>query len=449
MANDVQIKVGADTTQLTTGLKTATAQVEAFATKASLASRATQSLKTGLTSMQVVGAGLSGMAGGFAAMGIAKTIQQVKELFDEAGRINDLSQRFGVSAESIQRVKIVADASGTSLETIAKSMHKGELAAVGAARGNEKLQQAFVDVGISAEEFAGMSVEERVVALADAYNNGANKGKVLAGMNAILGKSAGELVPMFAQGGDAIKKMMSEATVASSDAIAKMDELSDRIGEMWQNAKYQGMSAIAAIMDGFQKVGLSLTAANAWWGKLLSGEGLDAANAARDEVVNSAVEGLDAQTKARQERNNRMSKSDVTELYDAEAQAATDQFLDGYIDDMIKSYEDESKKLQKVAEDEYDKLQKVAKDAAVDGAKQNEDIAGDRYDRAKNAENNLVASDDLRRIGGGFAKSNYGGLSREAMLISKQVDMASKQLSELKKIVSELQKSDPLGGITT
>lgn len=92
---------------------------------------------------------------------------------------------------------------------------------------------------------------------------------------------------------------------------------------------------------------------------------------------------------------------------------------------------------------------KAKKDAEIEAMGEKVDAADEKMRRLSSTENAMPQADILRRIGGGFANSNYGQLSREAMLISKQVDYASKQLDELKKIVTELRKSDPLGGITT
>ena len=463
MANDVQIKVGADTTELTTGLRSASAQVDTFAGRTGKAAAAANAMKTGVTAAGVAGEkamnGLRGAVGGVAAV---MGMMGVQAFFDKAGRINDLSVKFGASAESIQRLQYAADQSGTNVEMLASAMQRGERSAAGAGRAGGELAKAFETLGMSASDFISMSLEERMVAIGNAYAGSSNKAETLAAMVKVLGRSAGELVVLFGEGGDAIKQMMDEATVASSDAIGKIDEMGDKVGMLFNDMFAWGAWAFGHILDWTEKWYIGIAAVVAGMNELRKGNFSGAWQATQD-MWEGGMNWQDGRRKKREERLNRTSS-------DAVDQSAYTEMMEGGTEKAIKEQADGEKRYAEMVKDfkmaqakEYwddyyrkiDDAAKAEKKAADEAAKAKlesmqdaEQKASDELGRLNGLDAGKMKSDDLRRIGGGFAKSNYSGLSREATLISKQVDYASKQLTELKRIVTELQKSDPVGGIT-
>ncbi len=456
MAGDVKVKVGADTTQLTTGLKTASASVDAFAGKTNVASTAMSRLKTTMTTAGVAGqkamAGLKGSMGQVVvAMG---ALMGIKSLFDEAGRINDLSVRFGTSAESMQRMKYAAEQSGTSLETLAKAMNRGEIAAAQAAKGNKQMQEAFAALGISAQEFADMSVEERMIALGDAYDTSSNKAQTFEAMTRLLGKATTELIPLFGAGAESIRAMMDEAIVASNEAIDRMDVLGDKAMGVWSNFKSLAMSGIGMLVDGLQRAWVFSTALGISLTKVM--EGPTAMKEAFEDTLYGGIEFLNKAEDKRTSRAGSMTRANIVEMEIDQSEEDAAKAAQKYADTVQKISEEARAQMARNreldAQDAAKKAEEVAKikkDAELEAMGEKVNAADEEMRRLSGAESNMPQADALRRIGGGFANSNYGQLSREAMLITKQVDYASKQLDELKKIVTELRKSDPLGGVTS
>jgi hypothetical protein len=126
-------------------LEEARAQADAFG----------RSVKSSFSS---VGAGLVG------ALGVGVLVGQWRAMSEQFDRVAKLAARFGESAESLQRVSQAASLAGSDIELVARAMTLANQAA-------QKGSEAFSALGISAQEFAGMSLEDRLLELSRALRN--------------------------------------------------------------------------------------------------------------------------------------------------------------------------------------------------------------------------------------------------------------------------------------
>jgi len=508
MSQDVKVKVTADTNQLQTGLNQAEARLDKFAAKTSVASNAVKKLESGMVTAGAMGSkAMARLQGSMASfMAILGTFAAIKSVADAAGQFSDLSRRFGESAQTIQKVKGAADQSGTSIESVAKAMNKAELAAQAAATGNTEAAEAFIALGTTAADFAGMNMEERMIALADGYDKSANKAEALAAMVQLMGKNAGELVPMFAQGGEAIKEMMDVYT-ASTDSVERVDALTDNLGKSFSWLKAVAIDTLGEVSFYIDMMSLGIAAAIAYVSNL--GKGFKAAKQAYSDTIEAGLDYFEDQKKNREERKNKISKGNILaqqEETDAEekkkskkdesaekekeqkSRKNTDLTIELKLNEAIaEGNKKEEARLRWV--DSYNKARREAKDngmtevAAMDyatraaNAKQNIEVNKElkdaeekkkKTDKDKKKEenetaldkakdnlaeakkrSNVIDSDQLRKIGGGFAKSNYTGLSKEEQRLQKQIDLAQKQYDQLKQISDSLKGKDTTDGITS
>jgi len=184
--SDVQVTVGADSSNLATGLAKAERSVDQFG-------------KSAASSFEKMKGAVLGVTAAFAAFG------GLKSLLDNFGRVRDLADRFGESAEGIQRIGYAASQSGSDVETVVKGLQKAGQAAVDAAKGNEAANEAFAALNINAGEFASMSTEDKLAALAEGFSNAKNSTLAYDAVLQLMGKSGGELIPLLSQGADGIK----------------------------------------------------------------------------------------------------------------------------------------------------------------------------------------------------------------------------------------------------
>lgn len=469
MASDVKIKVEADTNQLQTGLNSAGNSVNAFAAKTTLAGTAVKKMEAGLVTAGAIGS--KAMAGLQAAMGpilaAIGALMGLKGIFDEFGKFQDLADRFNVTAETMQRLSVVADASGTSLEIMVKGLQKAEINAIKAQQGNSDLADSFAALGINTEAFLSMSPEEKLLALSKGFSEAKNQGDATAAMMDILGKAGREMQALLAGGSEALKQQFDNTYVAASKNVAAIDDLGDRMGKAWSQIKAGAADALGATIT---LIGGMLEKAERFSIVINNiGKGWTEANKIADGVMERKKEREDKAQKIKEEAAKNRGKVDtdaVEEKAKAKEEAKSkdkDAGKMSSMEDYKKVQEEERKKqeflvksqgqwssmddLKKIKADAKAKA-KAEKDAKKDVKEGELDAAGASLGLAKAKQSaNHVDSDQLRKIGGGFAKSNYSGVPKEEQRLQKQVDLAQKQYDELKKVVEALKNRQSTDGI--
>ena len=217
---DVALKIGADQGLLKTGLAQAQNSIVSFANSAT---------------KQLAGA-LS-----FGAVAAA-----ISDVINKAGQLQDISDRFGVSAEAIQRIGNVAQESGGSIQDVATALARIGAAAQEAALGNDQLRKTFSDIGVSTSELTSLSPEQLFYRLANAMNNGTLAGKDLATAKQLLGRGFQTLLPVLRMTEEQIKAVGEATGVLSDDQVARLD----RLGDAWTRFRIRASNALAAVVDG-------------------------------------------------------------------------------------------------------------------------------------------------------------------------------------------------------
>jgi ribosomal protein L12E/L44/L45/RPP1/RPP2 len=121
-----------------------------------------------------------------------------KAALDTADNLSKLSQKTGISVESLSLLKPIAEQSGVSLEGLAKGMQKLATAMVEAAGGSKEQVETFSRLGVSVKDAAGQlrPTEDVLLDLADAFAampDGAEKSALAV---KLFGKSGVELIPV-------------------------------------------------------------------------------------------------------------------------------------------------------------------------------------------------------------------------------------------------------------
>jgi len=219
-AQEVAVKFTGDPSNL----KAAAAQVK------SSVEDVTRRVKEQKIAMREQAAAMQEMRGRVKELVVAYAgFQAIKGTLDAAGRIQDLSERLGESAESLQRLGAAAKPAGADLETIAKSIGKVTEAAVEARDGNEILDQQFKALGIDAGKFVNLQVEDKLIALAAGFSGAQGDGDKLNAAMKLLGKTGGDLLPLLKAGPEALRDAMKSAVVMTDAEIASLDDLGDRV----------------------------------------------------------------------------------------------------------------------------------------------------------------------------------------------------------------------------
>ena len=174
-------------------------------------------------------------------VGVAGIEQGIRKVVEYGARIQDLSTRYQVNAESLQRLGNAAELHGSSLEGVAKGFNKLEIAESKALAGSIRQVQAFSNLGITVDDLRKLSPEEIMLKLGNSSMDAAD-------MVAILGRNALELIPTL--------KGLADGTIKYGKAISalniqKLKEADDAWKRLGQDLEIGGGHAVGAIFNLF------------------------------------------------------------------------------------------------------------------------------------------------------------------------------------------------------
>jgi hypothetical protein len=166
-----------------------------------------------------------------AGVGIAAGLM-FKGLVDRADNIKDLSDKFGIFSESLQKVGLIAEQNGSSLEAVAAAMNKLEIARDKALGGDQALQESFAELGITMDDLRTMGPDALMEKIGQSSMNAAP-------LVAVLGKNALELKITMQQ----LKGATADGIIKDED-IQRMAQLKDDATAIWRT--FQSATASVA-----------------------------------------------------------------------------------------------------------------------------------------------------------------------------------------------------------
>jgi len=340
-------KLALDASGLDRGLQSATASLDRFAKQ------------TG-----------SVLAGAFA---FDKLISGFSSAIEKGDQLQDIAEKFGVSASKLQMLGNAASVFGSGVEQVSAGLNKLSLAqqkAVSGEQGAEALVATFAEVGISLEELRSMTAEDIFLKIADSFASGANDGRQFVIVNELLGKAQTDLIKVLNQGSIAIVEQGNAIGVYSDEAIANLSALSDEMKKLQNNIDlgFGNMaSVINSVITGLQdalEVSVMLALA---FGKLATG---DVAGA---EEIYKRASGLGTEKMAERARAEKAKKTPPRE---SEAETVTSQKeLEKAEKEAIKQRTDRALEIlreedaeKKLANDSYERKRDREREAMLEAA---------------------------------------------------------------------------------
>ncbi len=206
--------------------------------------------------------GTAAIAAGTAVFGMAV------KTGESSSRINDLSQKMGISKTGFQEWDYIMQQTGSSVESLQGAIKTLSDAAYDSASGsNKKAAAAFKELGIEVQNTNGTFKDQEtlfgevITALAGMDDH--TKRTALA--TDLLGRSATELSPLLNEGAAGIAKMREEAhslgLIISDEAIISADEFGDSldklkatVGSLFIKALTPLMPALTELIDKFVEI---------------------------------------------------------------------------------------------------------------------------------------------------------------------------------------------------
>lgn len=260
------------------------------------------------------------------AVSVAGLTAMVKSAIDTGDALDEMSQRVGVSVETLSVWKPAAEQSGVSGESFEKGLRKLSTTMLEAATGSEDAARGFSAVGVEFKNQDGTlrATDQVLLDLAERFKAMPDGAEKTALAVQLFGKSGAELIPFLNQGRDGINELaaemqalgvqMSSETAAQAgnfnDALDKLKlattsignqiiasllpALNDMAGGMVESAKQGG--TLRAILDGVVLVLKTLALGAATVGKafVALGEAIGAGVAAAVEALKGNTDGAKA-----------------------------------------------------------------------------------------------------------------------------------------------------------
>lgn len=255
------------------------------------------------------------------AAGVAAIVGGVRQIIGEMDDLADTALKLNEGTETLQRVGYVAGLSGSSLDAVAASALKLEKA-LGEVE-NKKAAEALANLGITGERLASMPLDDKLIALADAFQQARTTGTGYNDLLALMGKSAGDLIPLLSASGEELRGMFAEAPVLADSAVQGMAALNDEVDAFITRSK-SGFGALIAMGGGLLD--------------MLGGASFgDAFGTSDDAAAAAAKRDRDRQTQAAAQEQARLEAALAAERKEAEAEA-------------LKQQEEKQKRLERIAE---------------------------------------------------------------------------------------------------
>jgi lambda family phage tail tape measure protein len=171
-----------------------------------------------------------GLAAAAAGTGLALL---VKKGIDELDKLDEVSQKIGVTVESLSSLGKVAKIEGMSIDDLTGSLVKLTRTIDQANTGSEAAAQAFKSMGLDPSTFKDS--EDALLQISDKfsqYRDGLNKTALAV---ELFGKSGAAMIPFLNQGSDVIKQIRDDLDSfgnASTKAAFEAAEFNDRMAKM-------------------------------------------------------------------------------------------------------------------------------------------------------------------------------------------------------------------------
>lgn len=199
----------------------------------------------GLKGLAGAAGGLSGVLGALVPVAtVGGLAAMAKGAIDAADDMNDLSQKTGVSVESLSKFQQAANASGTSIEDVGAAMIKLNK---GLAAGGGPAADALKALGLSATDASGRlkTTDQVMLEVADKFAKMPDGAQKTALAMQLFGKAGSDMIPLLNGG----RKSIEDLAATMTGPFAKgADSLNDKLATLQGKLLELGVKLGTALM---------------------------------------------------------------------------------------------------------------------------------------------------------------------------------------------------------
>ena len=204
------------------------------------------SVKRNLGDVERVAGSLSStLAGLGAGLSAGALIGFVRSSIDAADNLGKLSQKVGVTVESLSELQYAGKLADVSTEQLGDGLRKLSVNLTEAANGSKEMRAAFGAVGISAAELVSLKPDQALARIAEAFANTEDGASKTALAVKLFGRSGSELIPLLNAGAAGLRTAADEARrfglIVSSDSARAAETFNDNLTRMTASAQALGV----------------------------------------------------------------------------------------------------------------------------------------------------------------------------------------------------------------
>ena len=246
-----------------------------------------------------------GLATGLLGAGFGMAI---KGAIDDLDKLNDASERLGISVEDLSALNFAGKMNGLEFDDMTTALTKLSVKMQEAAAGSKEAGALFSDIGVKVTDSSGKlkSADSVFAEIADrfaTFEDGA--GKTALAVDA-FGKSGAKLVPILNGGADGLKKMREEATslggIIDTKLAKQAAEFNDNMDKLSVLAGSVAKAIAGQMIPSLNKLASEFIAARSagmgFW-ESMTGIGLSDPTKSAGQQIKSLTEDIDKLTASR------------------------------------------------------------------------------------------------------------------------------------------------------
>ncbi len=188
--------------------------------------------------------GVVGIGGGLAGL-----VAGIDNILAKAGQLQDVSDAFNVSAESIQRLANVGVTANLSIEEIGSKLGKLGKAAQDAASGNTNLAKTFEKIGVTGQQLVSLSPEQLFNKLREAVSSGALASEELKVVNDLLARDYQRFLPILRMTTEEFERLGGATGVMSDAMVSNLDAANVKVRQFQQAVGNMSSMLLANVLD--------------------------------------------------------------------------------------------------------------------------------------------------------------------------------------------------------
>ena len=159
-----------------------------------------------------------------------ETLNLMREAMAQAAQVTDLSERYGVSADALERLAFVGKKAGVEMGEIAKLMKQlNKAMAQGAIDGEKAAMLEKMGVDLVALRDGTLTATDAFFQISAGLDGASNKGEILLALYDMLGRSGETMATLLSKSDEELRKLFEGAIVMSTAQREQADAMDDQM----------------------------------------------------------------------------------------------------------------------------------------------------------------------------------------------------------------------------